>query len=1057
MEEDSPSFSSPTCKHPCFLTDMIPFLQLVADDLYQKLGGNFQDTCIIFPNKRASLFFNQYLWENAEGQTMWTPEYTTISELFTSLSEYTIGDPIYLVVRLWEVYQSKIQPPHTFDQLYSLMEMMLSDFQDIDNNMVDPSRLFLNMADLKENTDFSFLEEEQRKAIEQFFGMFFNTDNGQQTTDTPLKSKFMALWNRLTDIYETYQKALLTTTADEEPMVYEGMMKRKVIEALTSKNEEARRRMDERLAAKTYVMVGFNVLNKTERELFRYLKQHREAKFYWDYDMAYTCPHHSNTLLNSSHSTVLSKYEAGQFILENIKLLGNEFEGRDLFNNMRQPKEITFIQSPTDNAQTRYIDTWLNSHANKQQTTELLRESAVILCNENLLQPVLHSIGKVDAINVTMGYPMTETPIYSLMQALIELQVHGSTASDSWRYKYVAAVLKHPFIQKLLGKAGKEKMHELTTQNVVFPNKERFADNSTMRQIFTSVRGKELTTYLSEILSMVGHCYQETSGNEENTLQIYKECIFVAYTIVNRIHILQEKYAALTLSDETLSRLILQLIGQATVPFHGEPAIGLQVMGLLETRNLDFRHIVMLSVNEGQMPKGDKRTSLIPYTLRAAYGMTTIEREVSLYAYYYYRLFQRAESITLLYNSSNEGGNKGEMSRFMLQTLIEKDDLFTPGQKIDLRTFTTPSETLAAQPISIPKDATVMQQLHDRFNDEHILSPSAINTYMKCPLKFYLNYVAGLRPTNEVADDVDNAMFGTLFHDAMHRLYQPYEKKPFRSDQVRALAQNEDLISQHLNNAFAVNFFHYPPNDSNGIPINYGTDRPLPLNGTGLINRHVIKQFIINQLNADAQMAADLEHQGGYWQIISQEEPYAIIHKLSAKTSRPSTLKLGGIIDRLDLLSSPLGDRIRIVDYKTSSIPHSANTLADLFDPDKCTHNYHMMQALYYCKVLADPTSPYNGTPILPALMYCAKNYGSNYSGIIKLTPPDNPKKAPIDDYKSQYDKDFTNLLAQKIDEIFTPYEADPDLGTFKQCADTQNCAHCDFLTFCLRHPQKTY
>ena len=152
-----------------------------------------------------------------------------------------------------------------------------------------------------------------------------------------------------------------------------------------------------------------------------------------------------------------------------------------------------------------------------------------------------------------------------------------------------------------------------------------------------------------------------------------------------------------------------------------------------------------------------------------------------------------------------------------------------------------------------------------------------------------------------------------------------------------------------------------------------------------------------------------------------------------------------------------MGDRIRIVDYKTSSIPHSANTLADLFDPDKCTHNYHMMQALYYCKVLADPTSPYNGTPILPALMYCAKNYGSNYSGIIKLTPPDNPKKAPIDDYKSQYDKDFTNLLAQKIDEIFTPYEADPDLGTFKQCADTQNCAHCDFLTFCLRHPQKTY
>ena len=1002
---------------------MTPFLKLVADDLYQKLGGNFQNTCIIFPNKRASLFFNEYLWSNSEGKTMWTPEYTSISELFAGLSEHTVGDSIYLVVKLWEVYKEKMKPTKTLDQLYSLMETMLSDFQDIDNNMVEPAKLFLNIADLKEMTDFSFLEQEQREAIEQFFGKFFEQKSKLSSPDTqlsPLKSQFKTLWNHLTEIYETYQKELLTS--EEEPMVYEGMLKRKVIESL--QDEEKQKRIDERLTAKTYVMVGFNVLNKTELELFRYLKQHRDTKFYWDYDISY---------LNKGGNTssITTKYEAGQFIVENIRLLGNEFEGQDLFDNMKQPKEITFIQSPTENAQTRYIDAWVKGHVKKD---EPLRESAVILCNENLLQPVLHSIGDVDAINVTMGYPLTETPIYSLVAALMELQLRGRTASGAWRYKYVAAVLKHSFVQKLVGKACHEKLHELSSNNVIFPGEERFADNEIMRRIFSP--SKKLTSYLADIISMIGHSYQDAFDSNDFTLQIYKESIFTAYTIVNRIHTLLEEYVSLAVSDEMLSRLIRQLMSQATIPFHGEPAIGLQVMGLLETRNLDFRNVIMLSVNEGQIPKGDKRTSLIPYTLRAAYGMTTIEREVSLYAYYYYRLLQRAEHITLLYNSNTEGGNKGEMSRFMLQTLAEKDELFGEGQEIALRAFTANSETKAVEAISIKKDATVMKQLHERFNTERILSPSAINTYMKCPLKFYLNYVAGLRPEDEVSDDVDNAMFGTIFHDAMHHLYQPYEGKPFPSEELRRLMQDEERIMQNLNNAIATNLFH-----SNKLPT---------LNGTQLINRHVIKQFMLNQLKADAQMAEELESVGGYWQIISQEEKYT--------TNYADNFTIGGYIDRLDLLHTPTDDRIRIVDYKTSSKPQNAKNVEELFDPEKCAGNYHIMQTLYYCKVLTDPAcQPSPATcPVVPALMYCAKDYGNNYSGIVKFSLFDN-KKEELTDYKEQCSETYDTLLDEKIKEIFTSDEEDHEHGSFEQCTDEQNCTYCDFLSYCNRHPQKRY
>lgn len=1036
---------------------MTPFLKLVADDLYRKLGGDFQNTCIIFPNKRASLFFSQYLWENAEGKTMWTPEYTSISELFASLSDCTVADSILLVVRLWEVYCQKMQPTKSLDQLYGLMETMLSDFQDIDNNMVEPSKLFLNIADLKELTDFSFLEKEQREAIEQFFGKFFADDGGK----TPLKGQFKTLWNRMTDIYDSYRAALLNT-ADGEPMVYEGMMKRMVVETLTGTDEEKRLRTDSRLTAKTYVMVGFNVLNKTELELFRYLKRHRDAKFYWDYDEAYT------TLRIHQNENILSKYEAGQFITENIRQLGDELKGADVFANMRQrspeqpdkKKDITFIQSSTENAQTRYIDPWMHEHL---KADEPLNQSAVILCDEKLLQPVLHSIGPVEAINVTMGYPLAQSPVFSLVQALLELQTHGRTQGGTWRYRQVAAVLKHAFIRKLLGKDGDEKLMELSKHNVMFPDTGRFADHPTMQHLFTPATGRQLTAYLSDIISMVGHSYQDALGSKDFTLQIYKESIFMAYTLVNRIATLQEAHSALAVSDEMLARLLLQLMRQATIPFHGEPAIGLQVMGLLETRNLDFRNVIMLSVNEGQLPKGDKRTSLIPYTLRAAYGMTTIEREVSLYAYYYYRLLQRAESITLLYNSSTEGGNKGEMSRFMLQTLAEKEELFGPGQQIVLKAFAAASETGEAQPICVKKDAQVMARLHERFSTERILSPTAINTYMKCPLKFYLNYVAGLHPDDEVSDDVDKPMFGTIFHDTMRHLYEPWEGRPFPSHEVRALADNSDLILQHLNNAFAVNLFKYPETDADGHHIDYGTagGRRLTLNGTQLINRHVIREFIINQLKADARMAEELEQEGGYWQIISQEEQYTT-HFQSATTRTP--LLLGGYIDRLDLLQSPQGDRIRIVDYKTSSKAHTAKTVAELFAPEKCTANYHIMQTLYYSKVIAEtpqlPAEIRLSCSIVPALMYCAKDYGDNYSGIVKLTPPEASKREEIADFTAQYADEFNTLLAQKIDEIFTPGNEDdsttnPDTasGYFTQCENEQNCEYCDFIHLCQRHP----
>lgn len=1053
---------------------MNTFLQLVADDIYKKLDGNFQNTTIIFPNKRASLFFNSHLWRNANGKTIWTPEYTTISELFASLSDYDIADPIFLICKLFDVYSSIMNPSKSLDQLYSMMEIMLADFQDIDNNIVDPKKLFLNISDLKEMTDFSFLEKEQLEAIEQFFGRYFDNVN----PNTPIKNQFRSLWNRLTDIYNEFRLQLVNVD-DDKAMVYEGMLKRSVIEALYSKDESVRNVADSRLRSENYIVIGFNVLNKTELELFKYLKNNRNTKFYWDYDINYT--------RKWSTSFLLSKFEAGQFILENISKLNDEFHGEQIFNNLSKSKSIKIIQSPTENAQTRCLDQWIESTLKEN---EPLNESAIILCNESLLQSTLHSIPKKikqtssiskdsgqhdlfkenDAkleiadkdltLNITMGYPLQETPIYTLVQVLLELQIHGKTQYGGWHYRYVSAVLKHSLIQRITdGSVAIDILKSLTDNKIIYPTFSDFGDDELLKKIFTQVSGRNLTHYLSEIIAIVGKSYQQVPFNTKDfTQQLYKESAFSTYTVINRIHTLQESVATFAVSDETLMRLIMQFLQSKTIPFHGEPAIGLQIMGLLETRNLDFRNVVMLSVNEGNMPKSEKRNSLIPYNLRAAYGMTTIEKEVSLYAYYYYRLLQRAENITLLYNSNPDGAAKGLMSRFVLQTMLESDKIFSPHQTIELYSLNASSEMVQISEYSVTKTPDVMKCLCERFNSDKILSPSAINTYLSCPLKFYLSYLARLKNDEDIDEEVDNALFGTIFHYVMQHIYEPYLGEKVSSDMLVCIANNKPHIIQLINNAFAVNVFKKDEKDANGKVINYGVaPRQLHLNGEHLINRHVIAEFVKNQILADATIAKEKEDQGGGLRFLFTEKEFSTLFKTNAEScvskddnNKNHVVSLGGIIDRIDELSTSSGVSIRIVDYKTASKAQGIRLVSDLFDNEKHQDNYHILQTFYYAKVVHE-SQQFGNLPLLPALMYKFNNSNEkNKSGIIRYIKDQNQidkkraEKIEIVNFIDELGEEFDERISTVINEIFGP-------GDFSQSESPKPCKYCDFKQFCNR------
>lgn len=630
---------------------METFLQLVARDLHSKIGNDLSRTAIVFPNKRASLFFNEYLAAESD-KPIWSPAYVNISELFRQLSTLKLGDSIRLVCELYKVFREETHSEEPLDDFYFWGELLISDFDDVDKNLVDADRLFTNLQDLKNIMDsYDFLDKEQEEAIQQFF------QNFSIEKRTQLKEKFISLWDKLGDIYRHYR-----TNLTQLGIAYEGMMYRNVMEQLDT----------DRLRYDRYVFVGFNVLNKVETEFFLRLQDAGKAMFYWDYDIFYTrLPHEQKPPYI---------HEAGEFILRNLKIFPNQLP-ESAFDTLRKPKQIRFISAPTENAQARYIPEWIREIINynlkiknykEEDFLGAEKENAVVLCNEALLLPVLHSIPpEVKNVNITMGFPLAQTPVYSYINALLEMQTTGYRA-DTGRYTYeaVLSVLKHPYTRQL-STVAEELEKQLTKDNRFYPLPSELKKDDFLEQVFSPQNGiAALSRYITDLLREVAVIYRQEKDAEDIFNQLYRESLFKSYTLVNRLLNLIET-DGLSLQTDTFKRLLNQLLTSTNIPFHGEPAIGMQVMGVLETRNLDFRNLIMLSLNEGQLPKAGGDSSFIPYNLRKAFGMTTIEHKNSVYAYYFYRLIQRAENITLLYNTASDGLNRGEMSRFMLQFLVE--------------------------------------------------------------------------------------------------------------------------------------------------------------------------------------------------------------------------------------------------------------------------------------------------------------------------------------------------------------------------------------------------
>jgi hypothetical protein len=957
---------------------METFLKLVAEDLHSKLGDDLSRVAIVFPNKRAGLFFNEHLAQLSE-RPVWSPAYVSISELFQQLSPLKIGDSISLVCELYKIFTAETKSRESLDDFYFWGELLIGDFDDVDKNLVEADRLFSNLQELKSIMDgYDFLDPEQEEAIKQFF------QNFSIERRTVLKERFISLWDRLGAIYHAFK-----TRLQEMGIAYEGMLYRDVIERLEA----------DRLDYDHFVFVGFNVLNRVEHRFFSLLRDSGKAMFYWDYDKFYT--------------STIAHHEAGEFIRRNLRDFPNELPAT-AFDVMSRKKQVRFISSPTENGQARYLPQWVDQVMGKEHREEEEKENAVVLCNEAMLLPTLHAIPQdVEHINITMGFPLAQTPVFSFINVLMELQTSGyDEKSGRYRYEAVKAVLKHPYTERCSDQAAALEA-ELTGKNRFYPLPSELKQDRFLEIVFTPLSGNNrLTRYVTTLLREISVLYRNEKSEADIFSQLYRESLFKSYTLVNRLDSLIES-GELTVRVETLKRLINRVLNAAGIPFHGEPAIGMQIMGVLETRNLDFRNLLILSLNEGQLPKSGGDSSFIPYNLRKAFGMTTVEHKNSVYAYYFYRLIQRAENITLMYNTSTDGINSGEWSRFMLQFLLEwphevKREFLEAGQ--------SPKR---AREIVVPKSDSIMQFLRSKYDVNsggyvRSLSPSALNCYLSCTLKFYFKYVASLKTPDDVSAEIDSALFGSIFHLSAELVYRDLgaHGAEIREEDIKRLLDDEPRLQSYVDRAFKELFFKVKEDE-----------RP-EYNGLQLINSRVIFSYLKQLLRNDM-------HYAPFSMVATEQEVNEEINvEIPGGDWR---VTIGGIIDRMD----KKGDTLRIVDYKTGGTPVTATDIESLFTPAEKRPGY-VFQTFLYAAIMCRKQS----LKVAPSLLYIHKAASDTYSPVIEMGEP--RRKLPVDNF-SLHEDQFRHRLSQLLQEMFTPDHP------FAQTEVPKECERCDFRALCGR------
>ncbi|MBO1362423.1 PD-(D/E)XK nuclease family protein [Prevotella sp. A2931] len=962
---------------------MNTFLHDVANDIIQKYGTNLSRIAVVFPNKRASLFLNQYLAKSVD-KPLWSPAYITISDLFRQHSTKVVADPIKLICDLHKSFNEVTMLNESLDHFYGWGELLLSDFDDVDKNMGNPQLIFSNLKDIHELDNLEYLTSDQLVALKRFFSNF------SEEQDSELKRRFLQLWSNIELIYNDFKKRLA-----RQNIAYEGMLYREVAEL-----------RDIEFKYDLYIFVGFNMMHKAELAICDKLRAIGKAKFYWDFDRYYM-PKEKESEIDQ---------EAGRYVASYLRNYPNEFDNHDpaIYNHFTEPKAITFVSSATENIQGRYVSHWLQQGRRMEDGSQ----TAIILCNEGLLQTVIHSLPSTYSdisgekelkVNVTTGYPLQQSPVSTFVKSLFLLQTEGYKADlRKYRWYWVKKVLGHPYSAYL-----SENIHELliklNDRPRVLLQKEELGDDEGTQLLFKPVEGNEaICSWICEVLQYLGIAVAKQMNNRQEALDpLLQESLFRMYTLMNRLLSLIQS-GDLSVDVMTLQSLLQQLIASTAIPFHGEPIIGVQVMGVLETRNLDFKHVLILSCNEGNMPKGVNDASFIPYSIRKANELTTIDNKVNIYAYYFYRLLQRAQDVTILYNNACNDGQKGEMSRFMLQLLVESNH---PIRRENLNAGQTPLSLMSA---GIKKDENVMKVL----DGMEKISPSALGVYLRCQLRFYYQYIAGIKQPDNQEEEIDNRIFGNIFHRAAELLYLPYTERGNRIEleDLQQIKKDELALKRLIDRAFKEEFFNSSANEQ----VEY--------NGLQLITRQVILSYMKNLIELDMKKAPFF--------VIGTEKEIDLWYNIKVGSAE-RRINLYGKIDRLD---RTVQDELQIIDYKTGRASKSMvfGSVDEIFTPKSVDkHADYYLQAMLYALMVSEDTkiNP-NKRAVSPSLLFIQSTFNNDYNPILAI----NKKEiTDIADYKDVFTEEVMRLVAEILN---------PD-NNFEPTAETHRCTNCPYRQIC--------
>lgn len=947
---------------------MTGFLEELARDLYARYGEGLSRRALLFPSRRARLFFVDALSRIA-ARPMWQPAWSTIDELMSEVSGLQTGDRIRLITELYKVYSQFHSEP--FDKFYFWGEMLLTDFDTIDKYRIDASQLFRNLAEIKEiEADISYLTPVQLQLLSSFWSSL-----GPEADLSEEKRRFLALWKTLGPIYQAYRQRL-----SDLGIAYGGMVQRAAADRILAGDfafSEPRQ----------YVVAGFNALSECEKVLFRFLSTAAETDFYWDYDDYYK---------NAPEQ------EAGMFVRENIVSFPPRAELSH--DNMAQPKELSVVSAVSNAVQCKYAAEILREYARQQP---LDKRTAVVLTDENLLLPLLYALPEeAGKVNVTMGYPLKQSLAYTFVERLVELQARRRTKGEGCTFYHadVAGLLSHPYVAASDEVLTRTLAEEIVRERRISVDAAWLGRNELLRSIFAPAASwRELSDALLGIIQAVARIpYRGDDARQR---------IEFLAVISEEIGKLRNSLEAcdIDIATEVYTSLLRRHLQTIRIPFEGEPLEGLQVMGILETRNLDFENVVILSMNDDNFP-GNRmsQASFVPYNLRAAFSLPTPEHHEGVYAYYFYRLIQRARRVHMLYCAHADEKSTGEPSRYVYQLDYESGH---PVQRIEVGVDVN---LASAQPIVVPKDEQVMQRL-ERFVDPAspaALSPTAFFRYVACPLRFYFHSVARLKSDEEVSEEVDAPMFGTILHAAAQRLYAAVVGQAHPGGRLQQMLRSDEVSAAVVG---AIND-HYLRDEHTAVA---------DYSGNLLLVKDIVERYLRGGI-----IRYDAAHDAFTTIGLEQEVAHAFPFEAAGRTLE---LKFAGIADRIDRLDD---GTLRVVDYKTGAPHLEFDGIESLFSGEGKQRLSNILQTLLYSMMLFRS----RGCDARPALYYVRSMHRDDYA-------PDLDDKqiglrgAPYSSYAVPFEQAVRAALA----ELYDP--AVP----FVQCEDADTCKFCDFNIICKR------